>query len=110
MRLFRFFTFWATLAHILYCNGFFYNTFLLAVFVVIGAEYINFNINEQFTPTIFIIQLITHYLPFILFINTPLVLDPRPILLLLSLYLAYHRFDVCKIKEWYSRPIDALKY
>jgi hypothetical protein len=81
---------------------------MLAVMVAIGAEIINYTINEQLTPLLFLLQVIAHYTPFLLFIGKPEVYDWRAVLTILLSYLVYHKFDICKIKTIYQRPKDAL--
>lgn len=103
MRFDRFFSNWALLAHVAFALGYFYNTFLLAVLVLIGATIINITINEQYS---FKYDVIAHYLPLILFFNNPMVLDIRPVIILTILYLAYMKFDICTLVKYYRRQKD----
>ena len=105
-RIFQFYTVWALVAHVLFKLGFFYNTFLLAVFVALGAVVTNVGINEQYDA---LADVVFHIGPFVLLWNEPWVLDDRPIALLGVVYLAYMRLDLKRICEVYRRPVDAMQ-
>jgi hypothetical protein len=101
-RLDLFFTFWAITAHILSVMGVFYNTVGLAIFVCIGGEIINYTINEQFSLPY---NILSHYLPLFIVLGTlPFKIDIRPIIILITLYTIYVRFDFASVLKYYRRP------
>lgn len=97
-----FFTWWALVAHVLFFCGYFYNTNVLAIFVCIVAEVINFTINKEYDV---IYNILAHYVPLtLLLLFTSFKIDFRPIIILLVLYLSYHMFDMSQILQYYERP------
>jgi hypothetical protein len=97
-----FFTCWALLAHVLSLTGMFYNTIGLAIFVCIGAEIINYTINEEFSLQY---HILTHYVPLIILLAViPFKFDVRPIIILVVLYAIYMKFDFPAMLKYYHRP------
>lgn len=98
-----FFTYWALCAHFMYLIQIFpYNTIALAIFVCIGSEIHNHTINKEKSITH---HILAHYVPLIIMLFlVPFEINILPIVLLVILYLSYHRFDFKIMYEYYKYP------
>jgi len=96
----RFLTSWALLAHLAYAVSLVPNTFPLALFVLVGSEYVRHFVTLE--PAPMAIHLTTHYLPVALFVYFKRVeWDLRVFVSMSLLYLAYHGFGIKKLTRYY---------